>query len=141
VKLNILLIVFSLISFPLAGRAASLQTPSYTLLLSKDLVIQEPAREFDCRERVYLITTWFKVSGPHRVTAQWFNPEGLLQDEGHLDFTGDPKSTTGWLGLEFLNVADSHLDAEMARFYGRWKVKVLLDNRLLEEQEFFVRCK
>ncbi len=136
--------VLTLILFPQIVLAADVPAPSYTLFLSKDLAEQEPAKEFDCRERVYLITTWFGVSGPHRVTAQWFNPEGTMQDEGHLDFVGASKETSGWLGLEFLNVDDSgsrHLNAEAARFYGQWKVKVLLDNHLLEERDFFVRCK
>jgi len=60
--------------------------PSYTLKLVKNLVDPQAANEFDCRERVYLMTTWFKVYGEHRITARWFNPEGALQDQGHLDF-------------------------------------------------------
>ena len=91
------------------------------------------------------MTTWFKVHGRHRVTARWFNPEGMLQDEGHLDFVAQHDETDGWLALEFLNVEDpassTHLNAEVAKFYGRWKVRVLLDNNFLEEREFFVRCK
>lgn len=140
---RIVLILLLLAGIPAPGFAAEVDVPSYTLKLSRDLVEQEPAKEFDCRQRVYLITTWFKVSGSHRIKAQWFNPEGTLQDEGQLDFTGGSKETSAWLGLEFLNVEDpgsKHLNAEMARFYGQWKVKVFLDGRLLEEREFFVRC-
>lgn len=123
---------------------ARANTPAYTLTLSKDLASRTPAEDFDCRERIYLITNWFHVSGAHRVTAQWYNPEGALQDEGHLDFEARSQETSGWLGLEFLNVEDpgsQRLNAEVARFYGRWKVRVFLDHRLLEEREFFVRCK
>jgi hypothetical protein len=133
-----------LAGFP-TGSAAEVNVPSYTLKLVKSLIEQETANEFDCRERVYLMTTWFKVYGEHRVTAHWFNPEGSLQDQGHLDFVGQQKETDGWLALEFLNVEDraasTHLNAEVAKFYGKWKVQVFLDNNFLEERDFFVRCK
>ena len=122
-----------------------MNVPSYTLKLVKSLVDQKTATEFDCRERVYLMTNWLKVYGEHRITARWFNPEGTLQDQGHLDFVGQQKETNGWLALEFLNVeeqaASTHLNAEAAKFYGKWKVRVFLDNSFLEEREFFVRCK
>ena len=138
-----ILFIFALI--PATDTRAAEEVPSYTLKLVKDLVEQESAEEFDCRERVYLMTTWFNVYGPHRVTVRWFNPEGSLQDQGHLDFTGRKQETDGWLALEFLNVADpaasTHLNAEVAKFYGRWKVRVFLDNNFLEERNFFVRCK
>ncbi len=144
--LRLIPILFLLALLPATESGAGVEVPSYTLKLMKDLVEQEPVEEFDCRERVYLMITWFKVYGPHRVTAHWFNPEGTLQDQGHLDFTGrQGEETNGWLALEFLNVADlassTHLNAEVAKFYGRWKVRVFLDNNFLEEREFFVRCK
>ncbi len=143
--LRMTLLAWLLMAFPTALNAAGGDVPSYTLKLVKNLIEAKPAREFDCRERVYLMTTWFKVHGPHRVTARWFNPEGTLQDEGHLDFVAQHDETDGWLALEFLNVegpaASTHLNAEVAKFYGRWKVRVLLDNNFLEEREFFVRCK
>jgi len=143
--LRMTIIPLLLMAFPTALNAAGVDVPSYTLKLVKNLIEPKPVREFDCRERVYLMTTWFKVHGPHRVTARWFNPEGTLQDEGHLDFVAQHDETDGWLALEFLNVegpaASTHLNAEVAKFYGRWKVRVLLDNNFLEEREFFVRCK
>ncbi len=143
--LRLISILFILALFPATDTGAAVAVPSYTLKLVKNLVEQEPAKEFDCRERVYLMTTWFNVYGPHRVTVRWFNPEGTLQDQGHLDFTGQQEETDGWLALEFLNVADpaasTHLNAEVAKFYGRWKVRIFLDNNFLEERNFFVRCK
>ena len=145
VTLRILTILFLLAGLPVTGSAADVNVPSYTLKLVKNLVDRKTANEFDCRERVYLMTTWFKVYGEHRITARWFNPEGTLQDQGHLDFVGQQKETDGWLALEFLNVenqaASTHLNAEVAKFYGKWKVRVFLDNNFLEEREFFVRCK
>ncbi len=145
VTLRILPFLFLLAGLPVTGSAAEVSVPSYTLKLVKNLVDQKAATEFDCRERVYLMTTWLEVYGEHRITARWFNPEGALQDQGHLDFVGQRKETDGWLALEFLNVADqaasTHLNAEAAKFYGKWKVRVFLDNNFLEEREFFVRCK
>lgn len=144
VTLRIVTVLLLLAGFP-TGSVAEVNVPSYTLKLVKNLIEQETANEFDCRERVYLMTTWFKVYGEHRVTAHWFNPEGTLQDQGHLDFVGQQKETDGWLALEFLNVEDraasTHLNAEVAKFYGKWKVRVFLDNNFLEERDFFVRCK
>ena len=144
--LRILTFMIFLAGFlPVAVSVAEVNVPSYTLKLVKDLVDQKTATEFDCRERVYLMTTWLKVYGEHHITARWFNPEGTLQDQGHLDFVGQQKKTDGWLALEFLNVAEqaasTHLNAEAAKFYGKWKVRVFLDNNFLEEREFFVRCK
>lgn len=143
--LRILTILFLLAGLPVTGSFAEVHVPSYTLKLVKNLVDQQTANEFDCRERVYLMTTWFKVYGKHRITAHWFNPEGNLQDQGHLDFVGQQKETDGWLALEFLNIEDratsKHLNIEAAKFYGKWKVRVFLDNNFLEEREFFVRCK
>ncbi len=145
VTLRIIPILFLLVGLPVTGSVAEVNAPSYTLKLVKDLIDQQTASKFDCRERVYLMTTWFKVYGEHRITARWFNPEGMLQDQGHLDFVGQQKETDGWLALEFLNVGDqaasTHLNAEAAKFYGKWKVRVFLDNNFLEEREFFVRCK
>jgi len=137
--------LFLLAGLPVTGGADEVSVPSYTLKLVKNLVDQTAVTEFDCRERVYLTTTWIEVYGEHRITARWFNPEGALQDQGHLDFVGQRKETDGWLALEFLNVEDqaasTHLNAEAAKFYGKWKVRVFLDNNFLEEREFFVRCK
>jgi hypothetical protein len=145
VILRILTILFLLTGLPATGSLAEVNVPSYTLKLVKKLVEPQAASEFDCRERVYLMTTWFQVYGKHRITARWFNPEGTLQDQGHLDFVGQQKETDGWLALEFLNVEDqatsTHLNAEVAKFYGKWKVRVFLDDNFLEEREFFVRCK
>jgi hypothetical protein len=145
VTLRILPFLFLLAGLPVTGSAAEVNVPSYTLKLVKNLVDPQTANEFDCRERVYLMTTWFKVYGEHRITARWFNPEGTLQDQGHLDFVGQQDETDGWLALEFLNVEDqaasTHLNAEAAKFYGKWKVRVFLDDNFLEEREFFVRCK
>ncbi len=145
VTLRILPFLFLLAVLPVTGSVAEVNVPSYTLKLVKNLVDPQAANEFDCRERVYLMTTWFKVYGEHRITARWFNPEGTLQDQGHLDFVGQRDETDGWLALEFLNVKDqaasTHLNAEAAKFYGKWKVRVFLDNNFLEEREFFVRCK
>ena len=143
--LRILTILLLLACLPATGSASEIKVPSYTLKLVKSLSDPLVAHEFDCRERVYLLTHWFQVYGEHRVTAHWFNPEGNLQDQGHLDFVGNKNETAGWLALEFLNVgsraASTHLNAEAARFYGKWKVKIFLDNNFLEEREFFVRCK
>jgi hypothetical protein len=145
VILRLFTILFLLTSFPISLGFAEVTVPSYSLKLVKKLVDPQAASEFDCRERVYLMTTWFKVYGKHRITARWFNAEGNLQDQGHLDFVGQKDETAGWLALEFLNVEDqatsSHLNAEVAKFYGKWKVKVFLDDNFLEEREFFVRCK
>ena len=145
VTLRILTILLLLTGLPATGSGAEVNVPSYTLKLVKKLVDPQATSEFDCRERVYLMTTWFQVYGKHRITARWFNPEGTLQDQGHLDFVGHQRETDGWLALEFLNVEDraasSPLNAEAARFYGKWKVRVFLDNNFLEEREFFVRCK
>jgi hypothetical protein len=145
VTLRILIVLFLLVGLPATGSVAEVNVPSYTLKLVKDLSDPQTANEFDCRERVYLMTTWFQVYGEHRITARWFNPEGNLQDQGHLDFVGQQKETDGWLALEFLNVEDqaasTHLNAEVAKFYGKWKVRVFLDNNFLEERQFFVRCK
>lgn len=145
VTLRIIPLLFLLAGLPATGSVAEVSVPSYILKLVKNPIGQKTATEFDCREQVYLMTTWIKVYGEHRVTAHWFNPEGALQDQGHLDFVGQQKETCGWLALEFLNVekqtASSHLNAEAAKFYGKWKVQVFLDNNFLEEREFFVRCK
>jgi len=145
VTLRILTILLILLGLPATGSAAEVNVPSYTLKLVKNLIEPQATGEFDCRERVYLMTTWFEVYGEHRVTAHWFNPEGTLQDKGHLDFVGQQEETGGWLALEFLNVesraASTHFNAEVAKFYGKWKVRVFLDNNFLEEREFFVRCK
>ena len=145
VTLRIFTILLLLAGLSATGSVAEVNVPSYTLKLVKKLADPQATSEFDCRERVYLMTTWFQVYGKHRITARWFNPEGTLQDQGHLDFVGQQKETDGWLALEFLNVEDraasSPLNAEVARFYGKWKVQVFLDNKFLEEREFFVRCK
>ena len=128
VILRIFTILLLLTGLPATGILAEVNVPSYTLKLVKKLVDPQSVSEFDCRERVYLMTTWFQVYGKHRVTARWFNPEGTLQDQGHLDFVGQKKETAGWLALEFLNVEDqatsTHLNAEVAKFYGKWKVRV-----------------
>ena len=145
VSLRTFTTLFLFLGLLATASAAEVNVPSYSLKLVKKLVDPQATREFDCRERVYLMTTWFQVYGKHRITAHWFNPEGKLQDQGHLDFVGQQKETDGWLALEFLNVEDraasTHFNAAVAKFYGKWKVKIFLDNNFLEEREFFVRCK
>lgn len=145
VIVRIIIILLLLSGLSATGSLAEVNVPSYSLKLVKKLADPKTASEFDCRERVYLMTTWFQVYGKHRITARWFNPEGNLQDQGHLDFVGQEQETDGWLALEFLNVEDqaisTHLNAEVAKFYGKWKVRIFLDDNFLEEREFFVRCK
>ena len=140
-----LALLLFVITLPISAGAEKEAGPSYSLKLVNNLNERSIQKNFDCRERVYLLASFFKVYGKHRVTARWFNPEGQLQDEGYLDFVGQEEETAGWLALEFLNVkeqaASAHLNAAAARFYGKWKVRLFLDNRFLEEQDFFVRCR
>lgn len=118
--------------------------PSYTAVLINNLIEQKITGIFDCKERVYLLVTWYNVFGPHRFTALWFNPQGKQQDAADLDFIGEEGVVEGWLALEFLNVdgGGNPLSASTsgAEFSGTWQVKLLLDGKEVETQNFQVKC-
>ena len=119
------------------------QAPAYGAVLVKDLAGREPTREFDCLSRVYLYVTWYRVYGPHRVTALWYNPQGKQEDAHDLDFEGG-EEVSCWLALEFINVQNERnpmmVNTAAARFHGNWKVKLLLDGQEVETLPFSVSC-
>lgn len=111
--------------------------PSYKAQLITDMIEQKPTRRFHCNNRVNLMITWYKVYGPHRITALWINPAGQQQESTELNFIGRDEETDCWLALEFLNVNNGN---GRKAFNGRWQVQILLDSRPLETQEFDVDC-
>lgn len=85
-------------------------------------------------EYIYLWTLWQGLNGRHAVRMRWVDPSGAVYHEFTYDVKDKPerKSRIVWsrIGLK---------DPGSPVFPGEWKVKIMLDSRVVEETSVMIR--
>jgi hypothetical protein len=108
-------------------------------ILTKDLNRRVPASSFSKTDRIYLVTVWTGLQGPHEIKVLWVRPDNKVQKTVRLkENIPSPSPTyTTWAYLTFtkglLNISPSE-----GKFIGAWKARLYLDGNLLKEFDFTV---
>jgi hypothetical protein len=128
-----------------SGEQKALQSPAQTQgidfhsTLIKDLNRRVPATSFSNNDRIYLLTVWTGLQGPHEIKVLWIRPDGKIQETVRLKENVSSKTPTftSWAYLSFtkglLNISPME-----GKFTGAWKAQLFLDGTLLREYDFTV---
>ncbi len=123
---------------------SEIHVPSFATLLTDDLTTKKPLKKFSCTNRVYLYFTWYLLEGHHKINAFWINPQGKEENQVQLKFSAKGGETHNWVALEFKNIFDKinllTPSLKAAKLTGKWKVRILLDGKLLETLDFAIHC-
>ena len=122
-----------------AGVQAVPQALTFHSTLTKDLNHPIPADTFSKSDRVYLVTSWTGLHGPHEIKVLWVRPDKTVQETVRLKENISSKIPTysSWAYLAFtkglLNISPVE-----GKFIGAWKAQLFLDGKLLKEYDFSV---
>jgi hypothetical protein len=118
---------------------AQAQALTFHSVLTKDMNRPIPVDIFSKNDRIYLVTTWTGLQGPHEIKVLWIRPDKTVQETVRLkeNISSKIPSYNSWAYLSFtkglLNI--SHLEG---KFIGSWKAQLFLDEKLLKEYDFSV---
>jgi hypothetical protein len=124
---------------PEAPAPAQTQGLTFHSILTKDLNRPNPATSFSKNDRIYLLTVWTGLQGPHEIKVLWIRPDKTIQETVRLkeNISSKPPSYTSWAYLSFtkglLNISPVE-----GKFIGAWKAQLFLDGKLLKEYDFSV---
>jgi hypothetical protein len=113
--------------------------PTQHSILTKDLNRPIPARVFSKNDRIYLLTVWRGLHGPHEIKVLWVRPDKTVQETVRLkeNIPANNPTFTSWAYLSFtkglLNISPLE-----GKFVGDWKAQLFLDGNLLKEFDFSV---
>ncbi len=115
------------------------QAMTFHSTLTKDLNRPIPADTFSKNDRIYLVTAWTGLQGPHEIKVLWVRPDKTVQETVRLKENISSKIPTysSWAYLSFtkglLNISPVE-----GKFIGAWKAQLFLDGKLLKEYDFSV---
>ncbi len=115
------------------------QALTFHSILTKDLNRPIPADTFSKNDRIYLVTSWTGLHGPHEIKVLWVRPDKTVQETVRLKENISSKIPTysSWAYLSFtkglLNISPVE-----GKFIGAWKAQLFLDGKLLKEYDFSV---
>jgi hypothetical protein len=127
------------------GEQKALQSPAQTQAidfhstLTKDLNRPISVTSFSKNDRIYLLTVWTGLQGPHEIMVLWIRPDRKIQETVRLKENVSSKTPTftSWAYLSFtkglLNISPLE-----GKFTGDWKAQLFLDGKLLREYDFTV---
>ena len=124
---------------PEAPVQAQTQALTFHSILTKDLNRPIPATSFSKNDRIYLLTVWTGLQGPHEIKVLWIRPDKTVQETVRLkeNISSKLSTYTSWAYLSFtkglLNISPSE-----GKFIGLWKAQLFLDGKLLKEYDFSV---
>jgi MYXO-CTERM domain-containing protein len=115
------------------------RAPDFHSTLTKDLNRPVPTASFSRNDRIYLVTVWTGLQGPHEIKVLWIRPDKTVQETVRLkeNIPSKPPNYTTWAYLSFtkglLNISPSE-----GKFIGGWKAQLYLDGNFLKEFDFTV---
>jgi len=139
------------VSAPVASRPATpggSQHAIYFTSVVKDGVPEnKPSDKFGCSDKVYAVLELRGLSKTqHKLEAIWHDPQGRDRERTRYPFRvlRDEERIWVWLklhhGPEAALVQFVNPSAGMDEFIGDWKLKLVLDGKLLAEKTFKVVC-
>lgn len=103
--------------------------------------------EFGCGDRIYAV---IKANGlaksQHLLEAIWRDPQGKDREHTRYPFVVRYEQERIWVWLKLHRPPEAALvqfmnpSAGMDEFVGEWRVKVLVDGRLIDQKKFTVIC-
>ncbi len=115
------------------------QALTFHSILTKDLNRPIPSTTFSKNDRIYLVTSWTGLHGPHEIKVLWVRPDKTVQETVRLkeNISSKIKTYSSWAYLSFtkglLNISPVE-----GKFIGAWKAQLFLDGKLLKEYDFSV---
>jgi hypothetical protein len=118
---------------------AQTQALTFHSILTKDLNHQIPVTTFSKNDRIYLLTVWTGLQGPHEIKVLWIRPDTTVQETVRLKENVSSKTPTftSWAYLSF-SKGLLNLSPLEGKFIGTWKAQLFLDGNLLKELAFTV---
>jgi hypothetical protein len=115
------------------------QSPTFHSILTKDLNRPIPVTAFSKNDRIYLLTVWTGLHGPHEIKVLWIRPDTTVQETVRLKENVSSKTPTftSWAYLSF-SKGLLNLSPLEGKFMGTWKAQLFLDGNLLQELGFTV---
>jgi hypothetical protein len=115
------------------------QALTFHSILTKDLNRPIPSSTFSKNDRIYLVTSWTGLHGPHEIKVLWVRPDKTVQETVRLkeNISSKIQTYSSWAYLSFtkglLNISPVE-----GKFIGVWKAQLFLDGKLLKEYDFSV---
>ena len=115
------------------------------IFLTNNIEEKEEMEHFYCKDRMYAVVSEVKEKGKHMMWAEWISPKGERY-WSQSNFSVADSSLDAWVWLKlnpgFGGSLFSKIDpsAGMEKLLGRWRVKIFLDERLVQEKRFIVWC-
>jgi hypothetical protein len=129
-----------------AAAPKSAAPEEYRLTISADEYGTHPASQFTCRDKVHLVLKLpRKLKGKHSVRADWYRPDGDLQETTKVPLELDSQDNVLlWLQCHPARVEDAadvffHSD-DGSEFDGAWRVDVSWDGKKVQEGRFTMSC-
>jgi hypothetical protein len=115
------------------------QAPTFHSLLTKDLNRPNPATSFSKNDRIYLLTDWTGLQGPHEIKVLWIRPDKNVQETVRLkeNISSNSSKYSSWAYLSF-NKGLLNISPMEGKFIGPWKAQLFLDGKFLKEYDFSV---
>ncbi|MBI5643552.1 MAG: hypothetical protein HY954_08785 [Deltaproteobacteria bacterium] len=141
-----LLLAVVIFLFALEAFKADASVNVSRIVLTNNIKEAKALSSFDCKDKVHVLIPKVKANGAHLLEAYWINPEGKRQQYSRQEFTVGKKPVDVWVWLEFNPASGGRLfssidpSAGMGQFVGNWRVRVYLDEKLIEEKDFMVAC-
>ncbi len=107
----------------------------------------EASAEFGCSDQIYAVITGNGLAkSRHLLEAVWRDPRGKDREHTRYPFVVRHDQERIWVWLKLHRPPEAALvqfmnpSAGMDEFVGEWRVKVLVDGRLIEQKKFNVVC-
>lgn len=107
----------------------------------------EPNSEFGCGDRIYaVITANGLAKSQHLLEAIWRDPQGKDREHTRYPFVVRYDRERIWVWLKLHRPPEAALvqfmnpSAGMDEFVGEWRLKILVDGRLIDQKKFNVIC-
>ncbi len=106
-----------------------------------------PASEFGCSDKIYaVISADGLAKTQHTLEAVWRDPHGKDREHTRYPFVVRFDHERIWVWLKLHRPPEAALtqfmnpSAGMDEFVGEWRIKILVDGQLIDQQTFKVVC-
>jgi len=106
--------------------------------------------QFECADKIYVVIDAVapgeKKSIEHLLVVNWFNPGDRLEQKTRFTFSSYGKGRQVWAWLKLSGSTGSSIGQifdpsyGMDKFIGKWRVKIVIDNKKLATLPFDVLC-
>lgn len=104
--------------------------------------------EFGCEDKIFTVVELsnYKSGGPYQLSVKWINPNGEVQEHTKYPFHISKNETRLWAWISLLRATGAGMmqwlnpAAGLEEFIGEWEVKVKINGKTIDSQNFQVIC-